>query len=409
MREIKIVSMIVLMMIVLSFVPILQGAENAESPIDDEPLWEKDYSEYSDPYIYPTSGEDYYILGREEFAVLNEDGEERWSKTFPNAVNRLPTFKEDRVYLQTGPLIDGGYKLRCLDRDNGTEIWNEKIDNTASEIYVDDDHEIFLTDKGDSDLTKMSSEGDLIWTNDYLEGHSPSSSVSPTDDRVHILYDREDSTDKILSISSEGDIYWELSFDDQLGHLSVIEGTNEFYTYSRDEVYRITLEGEKESVYRTDGENQFRSFRIRDDRKYSIEKNVEANETYLKSIDENGDVLWNTTIENLKDEVGLLSLTVPGNDRIYCQYRIFTRDFEDVYMLKAFNLEGELEWRHEYNESHQFHVISEDGVIVTSGEDGRIKAYQGHEGETGDEIPGFVLPLFSTAAFVAVAIYERKQ
>ncbi|MFP4142645.1 MAG: PQQ-binding-like beta-propeller repeat protein [Thermoplasmata archaeon] len=412
----KIIPIVLFIALILSFLPAIHDGQKSKSPLDEEPIWEKDYGHNESIRIYLASENEFFLIREDELELLNQDGEKKWSTTFPNPVKGLPTLKDDKVYLQTGSAEEDRFQLRCLDREEGLEKWNETINIFSFSILVSEDHEIFLPFSYGGNMTKISSEGEKIWTKSYTED-SYGTYGRILDNGQIVVYLHRSEEDEIYSISPEGEVNWNISFEDHVKSLQVDEKNNISYIFTYHEIYKVNSEGEKDIVYEVKKEKHLKTFRVKNDRIYLIQGSDYGNNTSLKSIDEEGEELWNVSIENIDTEKELpsMSLSIPGNERIYCQYYNRSHDvksvYRNVYKIKAFDLDGELEWEHNYENktAHSPHMISKDGVIVTNTNEGEIYAYQGYDLGSDKIIPGFTSTLLLSSAVIVIFVHKIKQ
>ncbi len=412
----EIISIVLIIALILSFLPAIQSGQSSESPIEEPPIWKKNYGDNETIRIYPASEKKFFLIHEEKLEILDQDGGKEWSKTFPNQVVGLPTLKDDNVYLQTGSAEEDKNQLRCLDREDGSEIWNETIHDFSNSILVNEDHDIFLPHHFGGNMTKISSEGEKMWAKSYTEGSYGSYGMILENGQMVVQYLHREEEDEVRSISPDGDVNWKISFKEHLKGLQVDEEANTPYIFTYHEIYKVGSDGEKNTVYQIETEKHLDSFRVKDDRIYLIQGSDDGNNTRLKSIDREGEELWSVSIDNIdtEKELPFISLSIPGNERIYCQYHNRSHYVESVYMnvykIKAFDFDGNLEWEHEYeNETaHSPHVISKNGVIVTNTDEGKVYAHQGHDPESGERIPGFALRPLLLAATIAFVIYKKS-
>lgn len=405
----KAVSVFMITILALSLFASINHAQQSDSPISEGPTWEKDYDTGEDFFVYKASDVGFFVKQEYNVSLLNKDGEEKWSKSFTNRVNSKLIMKDKRVYVQTGPMDDNRYKLRCLDSDDGSEIWNTTIEDTARNLLVNGDDQIFLPYRsGDEvNLKKISSEGKIQWTENYSKVKRVFYGNILKDGKIALLCYHSNPDYRILGISPEGKLKWNITKK----HLNIMQKSDKsesLYAKSRHGIYNVDSEGNIELIYELENKSDFLSSFVVDSNKiYFTEQNENNDNISFKSISKDGELLMNTSLNRSGNGGTFHFMYAPGNERIYFQYWNLTDMQMSVSKISAYTLDGDLEWTHEYDNStiYKYHVLTEDGLIVTATDEGKVYAYQGHEPKEESEEDDPYLALRLGLVFVIIVIF----
>ncbi len=405
----KLGPVVLILILSLSIFSPMMNAQDNESPISEELIWERNYDDGEGKErleIYPDQNGNFFLIQGSDLDLIDSDGEKQFSKSFSNNVVGHPTVKDERLYIitQESMITVGERKTRlyCLDYRDGSKIWKKDIDYSCINILVTDNEKIYLPHSSGGNITKLSSEGEVIWRKEYPSasyisyGHILYDGI--VEDKIVVLYLNSDSASKILCISSDGDVEWRNSIEDEnIRTIQVDSETRTTYISTSNRIYGIDSAGEMETIHELDKGEVIDDFRFKNDRFYYIirdhgMKSGDHDEdntyhAYLISMNKKGEEFLNKSLGELEWGQGLIdsefiAMSLPGNDRIYCQYENFTKDLRyNVYEIKAFDLDGNQKWNHIYKDGkvHSPHRISKEGVIVTKTKEGNVYAYQGYD------------------------------
>lgn len=429
---------IIAILIVASLTAVTAVQEDS-SPISEGPIWERNYDGEERIEIYPDSNGNLILIQGSNLDMIGSDGEKIFSKSFSNDVVGRPTVKDDRLYVQTQEswksIGEKKTRLYCLDYHDDSKIWKRKLEDACLNILVTDNQEIYLIHGSEGNITKLSSDGEVIWRKEYPSpsytsyGHILYDGI--VEDRIVVLYLNSDSASKILCLSSDGNVEWRNSIkEENIKTVQVDSGTQTTYISTSKKIYRVDTHGEMDTLHEVGEGEYIDDFRFKNDKFYYIikdhKKNLEnyrENHTYhvyLRSMYKEGEEVSNVSLGKLQwnnELVGteVASMSIPGNGRIYCQYTNITEDHEyNVFKIKAFDLEGDQKWHHRYDDGkvHSYHRISKEGVIVTKTNEGKVYAYQGHDPGSGSKIflyVGFGIILIMLTIVVLLTYYHKNH
>ncbi len=412
----KKLTMILIFLIFISFMPSVFASESTtDSPISEEPVWTMEYEENATVRYHPAPNGNLLIRHGKELDLVNEDGDEFWTSKFSNNLRGRPTVKNGKLYVFSEARINNEkvYFLNCLDMEDGSKIWDKALTHWSLHILVNDDGEIFTPHAFSGNITKISSDQEVMWEKKFSDSILGFTKAFILDGKLYAT--TVSSTSKILCISSEGEVEWQYEFENEIIRLQEPEKeANELHAYTSRTIYEITKDGYKKEIYQVEEAERLTNLIYHEGKYYFTTEEKEGNDTHLKSISEEGEINWESNLNLVNTSHSYLRVGLAENERIYCQYQNTTKDFLNVYKIQAFDLNGELMWEHEYgNEtSRGHHSITKSGLIITSDGEGRVLAYQGkkveEKSENGGDSPHLNI-LLTVAVIMTVALLYHKR
>ncbi|GEM_PF-4693483 len=383
-----------------------------EAPMVDEPLWTKDFGEYT--ILSPFNDGIIVLIPQEKsMHMVDDDGNIGWSNNFTGELRSYnPQIESDNYYLLTREdnSNDNKNMIHCYDIYDGNLKWEKEIiSDSFVNIMGSQGHGIYVITEGD--IMLISSEGDVLWGDD-VNGDQFSVMSYITNYRGDLLGVTDDG--EIICISPDGEIRWTSKPDGEnlflLGSpLSVAEDVH--HALIDEKIYWIDDHGEFMGSPLDLDLYDFRSFFLTSDGILSLR--VYDDEYILESIRKDGEMMWNHTLA--QDDDNLFMFIMMGeNQRLYCQYLSVEEIPFSMEKIQAFDLDGSLAWEHEIEESYGEVYVTESGIIYLYGLDGNISAYQGKPLETDSSgIPFMfiviaVIAVFATVTAVMV-ISSRKK
>lgn len=401
-----------LMMILISLtVPAFATGQTTDSPISEGPIWTKQYDDNETVFSYPTSDGDFFIMHGEKIDLVDGNGKKIWTQDLSNTPMMTPAVKDGKMYILSRS--DGGDRtyLNCLYMDNGTKIWDMEVDHWGFHTVVNDEGEICIPGMWGGNITKISPDQEIVWDKDLTDG-GHIRNMFLMDGRLYVSsgYDEH----KALCVSADGEVEWE--FTGENGYVSVLRrdrDSEKLFAETKTDIYEVDKDGNGDKIYQVEDGTSLNSVMYHDGNYYLRSQEDEGNGTYLKAVSEDGEILWNNTLEPREDGYDHLQTRLTMNDRIYCEYRNRSDEYLKTDRVKVYDLNGELAWEHEYGNDtqRQYHFVNEDGIIVTWNRDGEVFAYQGRSLNDDDET-GYLryLVLFiGIVLILAVAMVYRKH
>lgn len=415
MRKQAVISISVLLLISMIVIPAVNTSQKSTepkegSPFDQEPLWKMNVSE-EQVYIPIIEGEQFLVIEENSLYFIEGEGEIRWSREFNESIYHRNIRNQRTIegYIMT--LKEGEdmeLTLHRIDLDDGSSLWEKSIqtDPYTTRYIVSENNSVYVI--SDELIMKISEEGEELWQMERELGvTSPYYTRIDSDGNLIGVtggFGNEDN--KILCISSEGELRWEMDIDEPESYIMIksdFDGEN-LYLLNNQTLYKLDAEEEISWSQDFGDLKDVKNFFVFDESFYFLTSPDDQNIT-LSEISKDGEEQWNTTVKTEYNGTYFNPwMTVGNNKRIYFgNYNITDRiiSLENAY---AFDLDGTFVWEHQFEKNlSPMPQISESGKIYVSTTEGDVYVFQDQALEE-ERDPHLLLDYWWVLVIVIIAV-----
>ncbi len=398
--------LLLLSVVMITTVDVSHSSDEPEErdTFDDGPLWKVNLTE-DQAAIGAVEDDQVLAMNETSLHFIEGDGDIRWSREF-NDLIFYRRYGDQRTIIShffTVSIEDGDmeFTMHHIDLEDGTSIWEKSLDSEpyAVNYLVSEDNSVYILSH--ENIIKICEEGDELWRKELDLSHSFSFYTRLDADGnligVNAGWGVED--DKILCISPEGDLEWEMEIEEQEFYMGVTMDVKRDSIYFLNDQTMYKLDADEGVVWSRNYVDleDVKDFTVIDERIYVFTSPDDQNFT-LSEISDDGKELWNTTMEFEEYGDSFHPWMEMGNDgRIYFGILNLTQEMQKLELTYAFEQDGTLAWEHHFDKNvTNFPQVSESGRIYISTAEGEIYAFQSEllEEDPDERDPHFLIDYF---------------